>query len=203
MENVKGLILGEAWKYVQQIYSHFADSGYQVRHWLLKGEQMGVPQKRHRVFFIAIRKNILFDLQRLDMSFNYELVKYSEIKDGPGGELTDNVKLVFDNLVYGEKDLVSAWNRVHNQGKPEKRMWFNSIITYDDDVMQTVAGDHGQLFDYSAKAKVSDKSVANASTFPQDYDFCGESVPYICGMSVPPVMMKRVVARLIESGIFN
>jgi DNA (cytosine-5)-methyltransferase 1 len=69
--------------------------------------------------------------------------------------------------------------------------------------MQTVAGDHGQLFDFSAKAKVSDKSVANASTFPQDFDFCGGRVPYICGMCVPPLMIKRVVERLIESGVFN
>lgn len=138
----------------------------------------------------------------LDLSFNYEPILYGEIKEGRGGELTENVLTVFNHLKYGEKDLVAAWNRVHNPGKPEKRMWFNSIITYDDGVMQTVAGDHGQLFDYSAKAKVSDKSIANASTFPRDYDFCGASIPYICGMSVPPIMMKRVVTRLIESGIF-
>lgn len=202
MENVKGLILGEAWAYVQRIYKHFKEIGYSVRHWLLKGEQMGVPQKRHRVFFVAVRDDVGFDLESLDMSFNYEPVTYGEIKDGNGGGLTEKIKAVFDNLKYGEKDLVSAWNRVHNPGKPEKRMWFNSIVTYDDDVMQTVAGDHGQLFDYEAKAKVSDKSVANASTFPQDYDFGGEKIPYICGMSVPPIMMKRVVTRLIDSGLF-
>lgn len=203
VENVKGLVLGEAWQYVQQIYSRFADVGYSVRHWLLKGEQMGVPQKRHRVFFVAINKDVAFDIAKLDMYFNYEKVPYCEIKDGDGGELTEKTKAVFDRLVYGEKDLVAAWNRVHNPGNPEKRMWFNSIVTYDNDVMQTVAGDHGQLFDYNAKTKVSDKSVANASTFPQDYDFNGESAPYICGMSVPPVMMKRVVTRLIESGVFK
>ena len=26
-----------------------------MKHWLLKGEEMGVPQTRHRVFFIAVR----------------------------------------------------------------------------------------------------------------------------------------------------
>jgi DNA (cytosine-5)-methyltransferase 1 len=117
--------------------------------------------------------------------------------------LTEKIKVVFDNLKYGEKDLVAAWNRVHNPGKLEKRMWFNSIITYDDGVMQTVAGDHGQLFDYTAKSKVSEKSVANASTFPQDYNFGSGKAAYICGMSVPPVMIKRIVTRLIESGVFS
>ena len=139
----------------------------------------------------------------LDMSFNYEPITYGEIKDGVGRALTEKYQIVFERLQYGEKDLVSAWNRVHNPGKPEKRMWFNAIVTYDNEVMQTVAGDRGQLFDYSRKAQVSHKSIANACTFPQDYDFCGQKIPYICGMSVPPLMIKRIVNRLLEQGVFD
>lgn len=103
----------------------------------------------------------------LDMAFNYQPITYGEIKDGIGRALTEKYRIVFDHLKCGEKDLVSAWNRVHNPGKTEKRMWFNAIVTYDNKVMQTVAGDHGQLFDYSSKAQVSHQSIANASTFPQ------------------------------------
>ena len=136
----------------------------------------------------------------LDMSFNYEPITYGTIKDGSGKDLTENCKVVFDHVKYGEKDMCAAWNRVHNPGKPEKRMWFNAIITYDDAIMQTITGDHGQMFDYSCKTQVSNKSIANASTFPQDFDFCGQKIPYICGMSVPPIMIKRVVTRLIEGG---
>lgn len=58
MENVEGLIKGEAWSYVQRIYKELKDAGYEVGHWLLKGECMGVPQKRHRVFFIALRNDV-------------------------------------------------------------------------------------------------------------------------------------------------
>ena len=58
MENVEGLIKGEAWSYVQKIYKQLDDAGYQVAHWLLKGEHMGVPQTRHRVFFIGIRNDV-------------------------------------------------------------------------------------------------------------------------------------------------
>ena len=56
MENVEGLILGEAWGYVQRIYKELNAIGYQVKHWLLKGEQMGIPQARHRVFFCGIEE---------------------------------------------------------------------------------------------------------------------------------------------------
>ena len=58
MENVEGLIKGEAWKYVQRIYKEFAEINYECGHWLLKGEEMGVPQRRHRVFFIAARQDV-------------------------------------------------------------------------------------------------------------------------------------------------
>lgn len=58
MENVEGLIKGEAWSYVQRIYKQLHDIGYEVGHWLLKGEHMGVPQTRHRVFFVALRNDI-------------------------------------------------------------------------------------------------------------------------------------------------
>ena len=90
MENVEGLTKGNAWRYVQRIYKHFHDIGYKVKHWLLKGEQMGVPQKRHRVFFIATRLD--FDLNKVDLSFDYEPVTYGEIKTGVGKSIKKGSK---------------------------------------------------------------------------------------------------------------
>ena len=45
--------------------------------------------------------------------------------------------------------------------------------------------------------------VIHAQSFPEDYDFCGQKVEYICGMSVPPLMIKRVVNKLLEQGVFD
>ena len=39
---------------------------------------------------------------------------------------------------------------------------------------------------------LSRSEVCNISTFPQDYHFLNQSPHYICGMSVPPVMMAQV-----------
>lgn len=203
MENVEGLLLGQAWSYVQEIYKQFKEAGYFLHHWLLKGEKMGVPQKRHRAFFVAIRTDLMINPECLDMSFNYEPIYYGEIKDGDGKRLSDKTMIVMQEVRPGERDMVAAWNRIHNKNKPEKRMWFNNVVTYDDDVVQTISGDHGKMFDYSQKTQVSDRSIANACTFPQDYDFLSQRVPYICGMAVPPVMIKRIVERLIEQGVFE
>jgi DNA (cytosine-5)-methyltransferase 1 len=201
MENVEGILLGEAITYVQRIYKQFKDIGYSVKHYLLKGEYMGVPQKRHRVFFICLRNDIQFDFEMLDMYFNYEHIYYNTIKEG-NKEITPKMKDLFGYVQKGEKDFVKAWNRKNNPGNCEKRMLFNEIITYGDDVMQTIRAT-GMMYEYDNKSGISDRTIANATTFPRDYDFNREKPTYICGMSVPPIMIKRIVTRLIESGIFD
>ena len=65
---------------------------------------------------------------------------------------------------------------------------------------------HPDLIDIKKLAYVGPKTIRNAQTFPQDYDFRSDTISgigYICGMSVPPVMIKRIVTRLIEQGVFD
>ena len=53
------------------------------------------------------------------------------------------------------------------------------------------------------KERITAMDVIRAQTFPEDYNFMSDSwndVAYICGMSVPPIMIKRIVNRLIEGG---
>ncbi len=105
MENVEGLTKGNAWKYVQEIYKHFHNIGYKVKHWLLKGEQMGVPQKRHRVFFIATKLDI--DLNKLNMSFLFKPILFEEVKTEQGNEkdIGDNLRSLVNLAEYGDRNL--------------------------------------------------------------------------------------------------
>lgn len=202
MENVEGLLLGEAWSYVQQIYKRFADAGYLVHHWLLKGEQMGVPQTRHRVFFVACRADLEIDPSWLDMSFNYEPVPYKAIKTG------ETRKLKPDSVFYGvaikaaDEDGSIADTRIR---MGEKGSAFQTYYLRDDKVIPTVRASP-DMIDLKEMGYISKETLANSQTFPQDYDF-GERtfsrVGYVCGMSVPPVMIKRIVLRLIEQGVFD
>lgn len=139
----------------------------------------------------------------LDMTFNYEKVPYGQIKDGIGKSATPKVKEVLVDCRIGEKDMVAAWNRIHNPDNPEKRMWFNHIVIYDTDVVPTLTSGHGSFWDFREQTQISNKSIANASTFPQDYDFGTAKVEYICGMSVPPLMIKRIVNKMLEQGVFD
>lgn len=201
MENVEGLIKGEAWSYVQRIYKELNDIGYQVKHWLLKGEQMGVPQTRHRVFFIALRDGANSDLYNLDMSFNYVPITYGEIKDNKGEKMTGVMQDALNQAIDTDKTFADIYMRISNTYKA-----FGHRLIHNDDVCATVLAGHRDLYDYENKTRVSVQDIINAQTFPQDYDFGEKSysnVEYICGMSVPPIMIKRIVTRLIESGVFN
>lgn len=197
MENVEGLLLGEAWKYVQDIYRHFKEAGYSVRHWLLKGEQMGIPQSRHRVFFIAIRQDVNYNLERLDMSFYYEPVLYKIIKDRKGKQPTEYQYRLLDNAIHSDKKLATIKQRLDGDN-----VGFTDLIVWDDEILPTITA-NGKIFSGNDKLHVSDTEIILGQTFPIDYDFLSSKVRYICGMSVPPIMIKRIVLRLIESGVFS
>jgi DNA (cytosine-5)-methyltransferase 1 len=198
MENVEGLIKGEAWSYVQEIYRQLHSIGYQVKHWLLKGEQMGVPQTRHRVFFIATRLD--FDLDNIDLNFNYEPITLKEITNGDSDIRVGKMHDIAAISKKGEKTLADTLVRIG-----EKYSMFGHRIIDEDDVVPTILSGHRDIWLRNGNG-ISKGDMISAQTFPQDYEFGGNSyanVEYICGMSVPPIMIKRIVTRLIESGIFK
>ena len=69
--------------------------------------------------------------------------------------------------------------------------------------MPTVVAGHDCMWRFTEKEHCSNQDYINAQTFPQDYNFLKQNVSYICGMSVPPLMIKRLMTRLIESGLFD
>lgn len=202
MENVEGILLGNAWTYVQEIYKQFDEIGYNVKHYLLKGELMGIPQQRHRVFFIAFKKDLNFDYFNLDMAFNYEPVTYGEIKQGKGIPINKN-SVLYEYLCKANHDDLRISDTFVRCGLKEK--CFGDKIAWEENVLQTITAN----LSYSRgieKERISREDIIHAQTFPEDYEFYDKNwtdVAYICGMSVPPVMTKRIVERIIQTGIFE
>lgn len=200
MENVEGLMQGNAFNYVINIYEKFNKIGYQIKHYLLKGENMGVPQTRHRVFFVATRLN--FDLDKLDLSFNYKPITYGMIKEGELKPLGKDTKFYQIASQANEKDKSIADTRVR---LGQKASAFQTLYIRDNMVIPTQRA-KPDLIDIKHIAYVSKETIRNSQTFPQDYNFIPNTysnVGYICGMSVPPLMIKRLVTRLIENGLFD
>ena len=196
MENVEGILLGNAIEYSREIYRKLNAIGYKVMHKLLKGEQMGVPQTRHRVFFIATQND--FDFENLDLNFNYEKIPYNVIKFGGAYFRKTQKALIAKKVKESETDLRSAMKR-----EKGRKSYFSEKVVWGKNVCPTLTSGGSEIWIENTGTHLNDNETINIQTFPQDYDFCGQNVKYICGMSVPPIMIKRIVTRLIESGIFK
>ena len=205
-ENVKGLMLGEAIQYVKKIYEKFEEAGYYCQHWLLNSAVMGVPQRRERVFFICLRKDLAepFIYQKnlfnkapfLDLKFNEKLIPFGMVRSETGKDksYTERGKLM-QQVIATDKKISDINLRLH-----DKNSGFNAGILHDNKVRGTItAGETDwRLCD---KMACSDYDYTVCGTFPIDYDFCGDAdslVKYMVGMSVPPVMVAQIAKRIYE-----
>ena len=75
---------------------------------------------------------------------------------------------------------------------------FNNYYLKHDEVSPTLTSNSDVLYLFDEYRKPNRSEVCCISTFPQDYDFMTEPYYYICGMSVPPVMMAQVASRVYD-----
>lgn len=194
-ENVSGLLRGNARGYVAEILAMFKKSGYAVQIFVLNAAKMGVPQSRERVFFIGARKDCGFSKLVLDL--NEQPIPYGDIKSyAPGRMLPEDTARykLWTQRRYGDRTLAGAAERTRG-----KAIFFNSVLLYDDRTVPTIASSHGSLpIRFESPHYMSNEEIILAQSFPQDYDFCGENVQYVCGMSVPPVMMGKIATEILR-----
>lgn len=138
----------------------------------------------------------------LELTFNYEPITYGEIKEGDGEKMNKQTAM-FQWLCKATESDKRISDTLIRLGEKEK--FFNEKICWEHNIVQTITCSAG-IYRGTDKTRVSCEDIINASTFPQDYDFITRTrhnVQYICGMSVPPIMIKRIVTRLIEKGVFD
>ena len=201
------MILGEAIQYVGRIGQAFEDAGYTTTLTLCNGTYMGLPQKRERTFFVAIRHDLiqyipqqgLFNEPYIDLSFNEEPILWREVKTSANDRpLTEQKYNLWKLRKEGDIDLSSCCAR--NGENPNK--FFNCKFIYTDKVPNTVAGkDYCIVFDDGRFR--NHEEIKLCSSFPLDYNFQDQPIDYICGMSVPPVMMAQVASRVYEQWLNN
>lgn len=185
-ENVKGLIIGKAKGFVQLILNRFKEIGYDVQMFLLNSATMGVPQKRERVFFIAKRKDL--DFSKLSLQFSKAPILYKEFKSGYGKGLNKNT-IAYKTWLKrrpSDRTLGDVSKRTI-----KKNTGFNSRIIKDNEIMPTLLAG-STIIRYDEPYLISKQDVLCTQTFPYDYNFLDEDYTYICGMSVPPIMMKSI-----------
>jgi len=172
-ENVKGLLLGEAKAYVLKIYNEFESAGYYVQHWLLDASKMGVPQKRERVFFVALRKDLAGQfLDAVDLF-----------------TIAPKLKLVFNHKEIPIKEFVKGITKRDTQNYSETR--FGDVMLDINKPSNTIATDINRYW-LDENTLIDDRSKKLIGSYPLDYEFGTENPQYLIGMSVPPLMTAHI-----------
>lgn len=203
-ENVKGLMLGNAKDYVRRIYQGFDDAGYNVQHYLLDAQNMGVPQRRQRVFFVCLRKDLvgfvpckqtLFDaVPYLDLNFNEPPILFGEVADYNGDEIkSKRMREVWEARQPSDDGFGDITKRING-----KESMFNMRFGKPCEVSHTLVTAKSFMVHYERPCYYSDTEAIKVQSFPIDYDFAGQRPHYVCGMSVPPVMMAQVASRIYD-----
>lgn len=200
-ENVKGLLMGNAKEYVRRIYREFDLAGYYCQHWLLDASKMGVPQRRERVFFIALRKDLAskFMVQKdmftivpeLKLEFKEKGILFSEFKDEEGRLLSDNMKLVWEKRNPGDGDMRDSYLRENGSHK-----YFSQRYLYSNKVSDTLTSHEDSLVLFDSPRYTSKNEACKIGTFPIDYNFGKLKPHYLIGMSVPPVVMAQISSKI-------
>jgi DNA (cytosine-5)-methyltransferase 1 len=188
LENVKGILQGNAKKYCKNIVKKLESNGYDVQIFLLNAASMGVPQKRERVFFICKRKDL--KLPKLALEFNENPILFKEIESSEvnNNSLTEPQKKWWELCPQG-----SSFSKIHPKGH-----WFNAYKVSKTEVCPTLAatGGNAEIFHPETPRKLNVKEYCFIGSFPLDYNFSKIRPLFLIGMSVPPVMMAQIANQI-------
>ena len=192
-ENVKGIISGKAKGYVNEIIKDLNNAGYDVQIFLFNAARMGVPQARERVFFLGRRKDL--NLPEIKLNFNEPVIPFKTVRSKKGVEIVKDDSVAAKLLKHrkkSDKKLSHISQRIRRSDKG-----FTNLIYADEKPAGTLTAG-GSLYRMYDGLKLSKQDIINCQTFPQDYDFGKESAQYVCGMSVPPVMIANIASEIYE-----
>ncbi len=222
IENVKGLTMGNAKAYVVEIYQRALHAGYYLSHYILNSSDFGVPQSRERIFFVGIRKDLAIGLTaplrsrpefrslHQESSKKIDLQNINQVLTPLRFSATEP-KVTFAQIAEAanlpEKKitnakLLSLWHpcpagkslsTVHPNGSyfSYRKVDFNRPLP-------TVTATGNNLFHPTYPRTLTDTELLRASSWPTNYNFCGQNVNYVVGMSVPPVMMAHLASAIRE-----
>jgi DNA (cytosine-5)-methyltransferase 1 len=215
-ENVSGLQSANEGKAFRKILSGLqnAGNGYKVTVHLYKFEEYGVPQYRHRVVIVGIRRDLGLEFKvpapttKEDHLTVREAFENPPIQSSaPNNEITKQAKIVIERL----KNIPPGKN-VWYEGLPRhlrlnvKGAKMSQIYKRLDPNRPSYTitgsgggGTHGYHWEYPRA--LTNRERARIQTFPDDFVFEGskEEVRKQIGMAVPPRAAKVVIEAILKT----
>lgn len=200
-ENVGGLASANEGSAFEVILKDLKSSGYRVYPHLYKFEEYGIPQARHRIIIVGIRKDLPYEYKvpspkkyrSLDNTCKTAIEVPPIPADAYNNELTRQSATVTERLKYikpGQNAFTAdipehlrlkvkgaKISQIYKRLDPEKPAY-------------TVTGSGGggtHIYHYEEPRALTNRERARLQTFPDEFEFLGskESVRKQIGMAVP------------------
>lgn len=221
-ENVGGLQSSNEGYAFQKILADLQTAGdfggYVLTPHLYKFEQYGVPQARHRIIIVGIRKDLDDDgiKFRVPAPLTTDPAKYvtsrqalerpykSEILNN---EMTNHPKSTIDRLRHippGKNawyEGIPAEHRLNVKGAKLSNIYKRLDPSKPAYTVTGSGGGGTHMYHYDELRALTNRERARLQTFPDDFEFIGpkEAVRKQIGMAVPPMGAKLIFEAILKS----
>ena len=199
-ENVKGMILGNAKGYTKLVMQRFKELGYKPQLFLVNAADCGVPQRRERVFFCALRGEIDRPALRFEPKHRWVTAgeAIGDLSDLTKDELEETKpakveKSLWVNTKPGHS-LCEEFERTRN-----KKAFFNNYKLDPISVSYCLPASHTVMTHWEICRRLTYREWKRLGSFPDDYHAKTDRIgKYMIGMSVPPKMTEAVARAVVE-----
>ena len=221
MENVKGMLTLNKGSFVNHILDLFGENGlgYNISYKVLNAADYGVPQNRHRVFFVGVK----------DGTFEFPQASIDKVTcDDAISDLIDAISPNYSNkaLTTYQIDMRGSQNILHNQditNHTEQTINIISMIPDGGNIKSlpqeyweirkynkafermgsfrqsnTVDTGHRNYFHYKCNRIPTVRENARLQSFPDSFEILGSrgSQYKQVGNAVPPLLAKAIAVKL-------
>ena len=191
LENVKGIIQGNAKVYSKNIVKKMTDAGYNVQVFCLNAASMGVPQKRERVFFIGHKKE--YNLPKLKLEFSEVAVTFKDFDLGNIERKKITSSYHFKLMRFVTNTGVLQTEKASINGKIGAVGFGYCVL---DNATPNTVTSGCEIFYKDKKHFVVNNEIKMIGSYPLDYNFKTIEPKYLIGMSVPPVMTAQIANQI-------
>ncbi len=212
-ENVGGLKNANEGKAFDNILKDMFDEGYDVFPNLYKFENYGVPQARHRIIIVGIKRNLQLEYKVPAFTVDKPITCKDAIENPPlhpnmaNSELTRQSQQVIDRLKFikpGENAFTAEMPE--NLRLKVKGAKISQIYKRLDPnkPAYTITGSGGggtHVYHWDEHRALTNRERARLQTFPDNFIFHGskESVRKQIGMAVPPMAAKIIFEAILKT----
>jgi len=199
-ENVKGMILGNAKGYTRMVMNRFREIGYRPQLFLLNAADCGVPQRRERVFFCALRDDINRPELRLNPRHRWISAKEAtrDVQKLTAQEVENTKPNKSDLLLWPDTKPGESYS-VACMKQRGKGSFFNNYRLSGSEPANSLSATSWVITHWSECRTLTFREWKRLGAFPDDYHAKTDKIgKYMIGMSVPPRMTEAVARAVIQ-----